>query len=814
MLKGDLFPRERPLDEKSLELLEFPKIRERIAALASFSGGRELALALLPSSDHASVARSHQEWLEARRLLELRASFGLGGVHDVRPAAEQARLGGVLTTEQLQDVRDTLQGARTLQDTVARLKDQLPVLWEAIGSLPDCRALQQEIDRCVGPRGEVLDGSSPLLARLRTEARSAHDRLQDRLTELLTSSRYRTMLQEPIITLRNGRYVMPVKADFRGEFRGIVHDLSSSGATVFMEPLATIDLGNRWRELQLEEEREVARVLRQLSIMVGDYAPEVVASVEVLARMDLALAKARYGQQVRGIAPHLEAGSSDPPPEGAAGWPALGPLALVEARHPLLTGHVVPISLELAADFYALVITGPNTGGKTVALKTAGLLVLMAEAGVPVPAAQGTRIPLYPSVFADIGDEQSIEQSLSTFSSHMSNIIRILGTAGNDSLVLLDELGAGTDPTEGSALGRAILRRLLEHHVSTIATTHHNDLKAFAYNTPWVRNASVEFDAGTLSPTYRLTVGLPGRSNAIAIAERLGLPGELVAQARGFLEPEQLQAETLLEQLQREKDLAASLRQEAEELRRAADEARRRWSARLQEVDAAKEQMLEEARSQLAAEAETLQRSLREAARQVEQALRERRREELVAAAQTAQETEAALAGPRWQPPRRRRARQLEQPLRLAPGTQVRLRGLGQTAEVVSAPDAPEEEVEVQIGAFRAKVRRDQLEAAEGDARPWPSPGWAYALGSPDLVEPELHLRGLRVEEALTRLDEYLDTAFRGGLPWVRVIHGKGTGAMRRAVREALTRHPLVRSFESPGQEQGGEGVTVAHLAQ
>ena len=763
------------------------------------------------------MVQSHQEAAEAKLLLELRPNFALGGVHDVRPAAEQANLGGLLTPAQLLDVQDTLRGSRSFHRAIDLLKDRLPVLWERVRVLPDCRDVEDDVGGCIGPRGEVLDGASPTLAHLRREVRRAHEHLTGRLNDLLYSPRGRVVLQDPIITLRNGRYVVPVKADFRGELKGIVHDLSASGATVFMEPLETVELGNTWRQLQIEEERETERVLRRLSALVGDYASEIEQTVTVLAHADVTLAKAKYGLHIRGVAPNL------PPPTASRTQPAHLPqgngqlLRLTEARHPLLTGRVVPISLELGDDQRALVITGPNTGGKTVALKTVGLLVLMAQAGIPIPAAEGTVLPLYREVFADIGDEQSIEQSLSTFSSHMRAIIDILEQAGDDCLVLLDELGAGTDPTEGSALARAILERLLQRGVPTIATTHHSDLKAFAHNTPGIRNASVEFDEETLAPTFRLIIGLPGRSNAIAIAERLGLRAELADAARRLLHPQDLHVATLLADLQRERDAATRERHQVEEELEQATATRVRLDALQEQIEAEKEEMAEEAGRELTIEVEALKVDLRRATQEIQRALREQQREHLLAAASALQESEEKLASPRWRPARRRKAPQDAPPLRLSPGARVQLRGLGQTAEIVAAP-SPEGEVEVQMGAFRAKVKVDQLEAVDKRAltsADWRSPSqWAFSVGPTTPVESELHLRGLRVEEAIVRLEEYLDQAFRAGLPWVRVVHGRGTGAMRRAVRETLSGHPLVPSFESPPQREGGEGVTVAHLAQ
>jgi len=795
-------------------------VRERLAHLTSFSGGRERALGLMPTSELHHVLRSHAEWQEVKTLLELRPNFSLGGVHDVTAIAEQGQIGGLLTPEQLMDVRSTIAGSRNLRETLLRLQGRLPIWQKALGDLPDCGDVEDEVSRCIGARGEVLDQASDTLQRLRLNVRQAHDRLTTRLNELLTSSRVRTVLQDPIITLRSGRYVVPVKADFRGEFQGIVHDVSASGATLFMEPLDTINLGNAWRQLQIEEEREVERVLRVLSELVGDYASEIRQTVALLAHFDLALAKARYALQIRGIAPvTVSLASSAAATAPTAGREERGGayLFLKDARHPLLTGAVVPMTLNLDAGQRALVITGPNTGGKTVALKTVGILVLMNQAGMPVPVREESRFPLYAEVFADIGDEQSIEQSLSTFSSHMTNIIRILGQAKEDCLVLLDELGAGTDPIEGSALGRALLLHLLERNVTTIATTHHSDLKAFAHNTPGVQNASVEFDAETLAPTYRLIIGLPGRSNAIAIAERLGLPSALVERAKALLEPEGLAVEALLTQLQQERDAMTRLRTQTEVELHEAQALREQLAVQRQRLEEEGDSARAEAARELTLEAETLRRELARASKDIQRASQEQRREELVEASKTLEQAEKELATPRWRPPRRDATGGPTAPLRLAAGLRVWVKGLEQTAEVVALPEQGEEDVEVQIGVFRAKVKQDQLESLNGAVVPAQQPrrtSWAFATTPGEEVEPELHLRGQRVEAALGRLEEYLDLAFRASLPWVRIVHGKGTGVMRRAVREVLAKHPLVRAFETAPQEQGGEGVTVAHLNQ
>lgn len=816
MPTGSPFPQKNTLNQKSLQLLEFPKVRERIASQASFSAGKELALRLEPFADHAGAVRAQAQTAELLKLVEAGSNIGLGGAHDVRPYADSAQLGGLLTAPQLLDIRDTIESARSLHRSIERSASVTPRLWRQMAKLPDTLQLEREIGRCIGARAEVLDAASPTLARIRSHVKSTHERLLERLNQIMNSPRGRTVMQEPLVTLRNGRYVLPVKADFRGEFRGVVHDLSSSGATVFMEPLETLELGNDWRQAQLEEEREVERVLRELSDLVGDYANDVKQTVEILGWFDLTYAKAKYAKELHARPATITEVSAERPPL----------LRLNTARHPLLTGEVVPLSLELGGEVTELVITGPNTGGKTVAIKTVGLLVVMALSGVPIPVEEETEIPCYREVFCDIGDEQSIEQSLSTFSGHITNIISILARAKDDSLVLLDELGAGTDPEEGSALARAILSDLLERRVPTIATTHHSDLKAFAHNTEGVRNASVEFDLRTLRPTYRLIVGLPGQSNAISIAKRLGLPPRLVEAASDLMHPEHLQVEALLNELQHEREVSRKERARAAEARRKAEDAQRRWASHESEIEAKRTQILEEARQRVARQEEDVRTQLSRATQAIERALREQRREELMTAAKALQQVQERTGGKRWQTPRARQqqAAVAGLPLRLEPGARVRLRGLEQTAEVLQPPNA-DGEVSVLIGNFRAMLRPEQLEPLGGDGdgplrapstpaeRPARGPGWSFQAAPAVTVEPELHLRGQRVEEALEQLDQYLEDAFRAGMPFVRIVHGKGTGVMRQAVRDVLAHHPLVRSYETAAREMGGEGVTVATMA-
>jgi DNA mismatch repair protein MutS2 len=800
----------RALNDKALGTLEYDKVLARLAGLTSFSASRERALALRPSPDYAEVVRRQRLTAEARRMRRLKPNLGLGGTGDIRPAIQKAALGGLLETSELLEIHDTLAAVRFLRGNLTRLSLQLPLLAELAKAMEDLGDLMAEIATCVSRGGDIVDSASPALGAIRSQVRFAHDRLTRKLQDVLATAVARGIAQEPIVTLRDGRYVIPIKADFRGQLRGIVHDVSSSGATAFIEPLSAVELGNAWREAQLEETREVERILRRLSFLVGEDESALVTNVAVLAEIDLHLAKARLGDQMR---------ADDLPQDGAdQNWLVRGPaeLNLVEARHPLLTQDPVPISLRVGGAFHVLLITGPNTGGKTVALKTAGLLTLMAQAGLSIPALEGTRMPVFKDVYADIGDEQSIEQSLSTFSSHMRTIISILGEADSNTLVLLDELGAGTDPAEGAALARAIVEHLLQAGASTIATTHHGELKTFAQSTAGVSNASVEFDPYTLSPTYRLVIGLPGRSNALAIARRLGMPEEIVARAREEIAPEQLQIEALLSQIQQERDdLAASARAERAAAREA-EEIRRELARRLDLVENEREALLDQARADAEDELREARLKLRESIRSIEAAERTRADIPTVNEAMTAVEqgvTRLERRRPRQRRPPPRPSTQIRSQ-DILPGDRIWVRGLPQAGEVIGLPDE-RDEVEIRLGSLRTRVKVDQLERVERDSgsqRVTISLA-PRGLGEGASVAGQLEVRGQRVDEAVPRVEEYLETAYEAGIPQVRIVHGKGTGTLRRVVRERLGSSPIVASFETAEPSAGGEGVTVVHLA-
>ncbi len=814
------------MNDHTLRVLEFDKVLARLAELTTFSAGRSLAEELRPATDRDEVVHRQRITAEARRLRELHPRIGLGGSHDVRAVADKAARGGVLQATELLEIASTLVAAGELRRVIVRFRpdertpqrDGLPLLADLADRAEALPELAEEINRCIDHRAEVTDAASPALASLRRNVRLAHDRLHAKLQSFLTSTQYRDAIQEPIITLRDGRYVIPVKADQRGQVRGIVHDVSASGATVFLEPLPVVELGNTWRELQLEEQREVERVLRDLSAMAGEAADGIVETVAVLAELDLALAKARLATELD--APELPHAGEEQAWIVEAG----GPLHMLNARHPLLAlgpgseqgGSVVPITVTLGDDYTVLLITGPNTGGKTVALKTAGLLTLMAQAGLPVPADAGSTVPVFGDIRADIGDEQSIEQSLSTFSSHMTHIIEILATARRDSLVLMDELAAGTDPVEGSALARAILARLLDVGCLVVATTHHGELKAFAHTTPGVSNAAVDFDLETLRPSYHLTIGLPGGSNALTIAARLGLPPDIIAAARAAVDPDQAQVESLLTDIRRERDEAAADREAGEVARTGAEDAQRIAEEKLAEVEERLDEMVERTTAELEEDAKTVRNLLTQAEAAVESGRTKRAAERLAKALERKKQTEEKRPPRPKKPKPRAPAGDGPAPEEIQPGDHVWIEGYDRFGEALAVPDE-RGEVELQLGPLRGRMKLSQVERVErpkqrGGRAPEPLPTSTVApVDAPPL---ELEVRGQTVDEALPVLDQYLDQAYRAALPFVRIIHGRGTGTLRRQVHELLRKHPLVRSYETAQRQDGGEGVTVVHLAE
>ncbi len=788
------------MDARSIELLEFPQVRARLAAATAFPPSRRLAEALEPSDEPVIVARGLDETDQARALLAERPSVGVGGAHDIGPWIDRAARGGRLEPEHFLAIADTLDATARLATALG--EERRPLLRGLARQLHPLPALRSTLARSFDPTGELLDTASPALGGLRAAVRVAYDRLRRRL-DTLVASELGGALQEPIVTLRNGRYVVPVRAEARARVKGIVHDASGSGQTLFVEPLVVVELGNAWREAQAAVQEEEARILDELSALVGANATLLRESLDALARFDLWAAKAKLASEMDAV----RAETTDRPE-----------LELLSARHPGLTGRVVPIDVRLGGDFTALVVTGPNTGGKTVTLRTIGLLALMHQAGLHVPAAPGSRLPIFRDVFADIGDEQSIAQSLSTFSGHLSRIIRIVEAAGPGTLVLLDELGAGTDPTEGSALAQALLDHFIRVRALVAATTHYAELKVYAHDTPEARNASVEFDLDTLSPTYRLSIGLPGGSQAFAIAERLGLPEAIVADARSRLTESQRSFEETLASLRASESATAEAlgrardaEARAAEALRAAEEDRRRARRERDEVVRAAREEAEAILGALRAEVAGVRRTLE--------------RETVTGPALDAAVGRAEAQAARL--PAARAPEGSRQPTRRAwrVGEAARSRSAGWEGRVVGLDRGGRRAV-LETGGVRVSVDVRDLEptaavpvaagtGARGDGgRPTEASGSMerLRLGRARAVASSLDLRGARVEEALEALGRYLDDASLAGLDRATIVHGVGTGALRDAVRAAAGSHPLVRSVRAGNRAEGGEGATIIEL--
>ena len=780
----------------------------RLRGLCASGGGRALAEALAPSDDVEEVRRRQRLTAEALALRSLKPRFTLGAIGDVEPLVESAARGAMLPAQDVRAVAGFLGRARWVRNQLTPMARELPGLAHMAGRIGQFGPVIDAIDQAIQPSGEIRDDASPALPRLRAATREAHERLQTRMEGILHRAIDQGIAQEAIITERSGRSVIPIKAESRSHMRGLVHDVSSSGATVFIEPLATVELGNAWREARLAEERELERILRRLSEAIGAEAGAIEASLGAIAEIDVVLARGALGAEMDAALP--AAGDTD------IAWAVEAPseLALQTARHPLLRGEVVPISLSLGGDRPGVLVTGPNTGGKTVALKTVGLLALMAQAGMAVPAEPGSRFPVYEGVFADIGDEQSIEQSLSTFSSHMSNIIRILAEANAHSLVLLDELGAGTDPSEGAALGRAILSQLAAADVSVMATTHHGELKLFAHEATALQNASVDFDPETLAPTYQLRLGLPGRSNAIAIARRLGMPEAVLRDAEAAVGRDDASVEALLADLQAQLAAAADARAAEEFARGEAEEIRAGLVKSREDLDSRREGII--GRTELAMETELA--AVRRSLRAAEKRLLKQGRRDVEAARREVETAAARLSAVREKraETRRRRARRAQpppDPAAIRAGDKVFLTGVEQAGDALGPVDG-EGFVEVQLGALRSRVPVEQVErTTRHGSEVRGAGGGVHVDVAPARAESRLDMRGQTLDEALPAVESFLDAAYRAGLHRLELVHGKGTGRLRTAVRELLRQHPLVASFEGAERREGGEGVTIVRVA-
>lgn len=785
------------MQERVLNVLEFNKIREQLKDHASSSLGKEKAQHLMPSGDFQEVLKWQEQTDEAATVLRIKGHIPLGGLSDIRPSVKRAQIGGSLSPQELVAISAVLYASRQMKQFVLNLIENedvsLPHLGRLAGGIHVYFQEEKEINRCIRDDGEVLDDASEKLRSIRRQLRTLEGRIREKLESIIRSPSAQKMLSDAIITIRNDRYVIPVKQEYRGVYGGIVHDQSSSGATLFIEPQAIVDLNNSLNEAKMREKQEIERILTELSKMIAAISEGIYQNVSIMTEIDFMFAKALYAKRIHATKPEI---NHD------------GVIKLYEARHPLIDPEaVVPNTIELGEEFHSIVITGPNTGGKTVALKTIGLLTLMAQAGLQIPAQDGSKMAVFEAVYADIGDEQSIEQSLSTFSSHMVNIVDILQKLNDRSLVLFDELGAGTDPGEGAALAIAILDEALNKGAKVVATTHYPELKAYAFNREGVVNASVEFNVDTLSPTYKLLIGVPGRSNAFEISRRLGLKSHIIDRAKSLINTERTEVDQMIASLEENNKRAEENWREAEKTLNEAEKLYHELKQKMMEFSRKRDQLLEEAEQKAKEKLEEAQKK----ADDIIQRLRKMQKEQLAAVKdheliEAKKQLEAVLpvfAKSEQLPKRKKENRTFR------PGDEVKVLNLNQKGQLIEK--ANEKEWLVQIGILKMKVNEENLEYIKSPSAVEEKP-LASVKGKDFHVPLELDLRGERYEDALIRLEKYLDDVLLAGYPRVSIIHGKGTGVLRQGVREYLQQHRAVKSIRFGEANDGGTGVTIVNL--
>ena len=785
------------MNDKTIKTLEFDKIRRMLANECLSTMSMELAENLMPTNNPLEVAASQNETWEAVDYMDKTGSAPLHGFNDIREPLHKARIGLILSPDELLKVANTLKVSRTVKAVFQ--KDKNPAgqhLMELASALVSLAAIEETIERSIESEDRVADAASHELASIRRKIGLCHVKIRQKLESIVRSPHYKDALMDSIVTQRAGRYVVPVRQEHRGRVPGLVHDQSGSGATLFIEPLEVVEINNELRELELAEKEEVQRVLIQLTEALRPHEEPIGYALDSLARLDFAFAKARLAGLMRARRADINAS---------------GHVRIVRGRHPLIPAEtVVPISLELGKHFTSLLITGPNTGGKTVTLKTTGLFALMTQAGLFLPADDGCTMPVFDGVFADIGDEQSIEQSLSTFSSHMRNIVSILEQADSGSLVLLDELGAGTDPNEGSALAIAILERLKRCRSRVMATTHYSELKAYAIATAGVENASMEFDVESLRPTYRLTLGIPGKSNAFEISRRLGLQETVIESAREHLSKEIVRFEDVIQSAEKHKEAARRELEEAETLRREI--------ADLHKIADRERERLEKQRDKIIADAKDEARKVVEKARaEAEAAIKEIRQLKLNRGANTEKEIQQARdkirAAAEEVVESARMERLTPPPKDLKPGETVIFLDSQQNATVLTPPDA-KGDLTVQAGIIKLSTNVEKLRranAAERKAERREERSSKLRIGG---TSRELDIRGHNAEDGMMEVDSYLDEAFLSGLTEVNIIHGKGTGKLRAAIQDHLRYHPHVKTYRLGRFGEGEDGVTIVTLNQ
>ncbi|KAB2338774.1 endonuclease MutS2 [Cytobacillus depressus] len=783
------------MQERIFKVLEFNKVKEQLLEHVSSALGRRKAEQLMPSVDFEEVVRWQEETDEAVKVLRIKGNVPLGGIYNIRPHVKRSIIGGMLSPQELTQVASTVHASRQIKrfiDDFDIENEDLSILKTYTDQIIVLADLETTINNAIDDNGEVLDSASETLKSLRNQLRTKENRVREKLESMIRSSNAQKMLSDAIITIRNDRFVIPVKQEYKSHYGGIIHDQSSSGQTLFIEPQAIVQLNNELQGIRVKEQQEIERILIELSSKVAEFSTELETIVDVLAELDFMFAKARYSKRIKASKPKVN---------------NEGRIALFKARHPLIPEDVVVANdISLGKDFSTIVITGPNTGGKTVTIKTVGLCTLMAQSGLQVPALDGSEVAVFDAVYADIGDEQSIEQSLSTFSSHMVNIVDILNKVDFNSLVLFDELGAGTDPQEGAALAISILDTVYKRGARVIATTHYPELKAYGYNREGVINASVEFDIDTLSPTYKLLIGVPGRSNAFEISKRLGLNEEVINTARTYISADSNQVENMIAQLEESRRQAEAEREEANDLLRSAEKLHKDLQKQMVEFyeqkDAMHEKAAEKAEAiidQAKAEAEKVIRDLRKMRIEKSAEIKEH---ELIEAKKRLEEATPKIK--KTKKPASSKAAHV-----LKPGDEVKVLSFGQKGILLDK--SSDKEWQVQIGILKMKVHVKDLEFINSP-KPIETKPVATVKGKDFHVSLELDLRGERYENALHRVEKYIDDALLAAYPRVSIIHGKGTGALRQGVQEYLKNHRAVKKIRFGEAGEGGTGVTVVEF--
>ena len=784
------------MNERALRVLEFTKIREMLASYALSEFGRKKCLALTPLSDFAEVNRALDETEEAVVALTFLGGHPMTPFDDISEYLALAGKGSTLSQKALLSVAETLRSARAARSALVTDRENTPIITAMASRLQPMRQLEEDITEAILSEDEISDHASPALLDIRRHIRSANDRIREKLNSMAHGAAYSKYLMESIVTVRDGRYVLPVKQEYRQNVPGLVHDQSATGATLFIEPMAVVEMGNELKEWHMKERAEIERILAALSAQVADGGDLIAQNLSILQHLDFAFAKGMLSRELECVRPKMN---------------EAGKINLVRVRHPLINREkVVPCSLWLGDDFTSLIITGPNTGGKTVTLKTLGLMTLMAQSGLHVPGALGTELSTFEEVYADIGDEQSIEQSLSTFSSHMTNIVGIMNAVTPRDLVLFDELGAGTDPTEGAALAQVILDALLKIHVRTAATTHYSELKAYALSTKGVENASVEFDVATLRPTYRLSIGVPGKSNAFEISRRLGLPEYLIDNAKQLLSHDTIRFEDVIanaeyhrQVAEKERQLAEQARQETVQLR---NEAERLYKDMEEKREASTRKAKEEARrimEKARRESESILYDLKRMKKSANvpehevNALKKRMEDGIDSLSEGLSKPTGSFAQP---------------PKTVKIGDIVEITNLNTKGTVLSLPDA-KGEVQLQAGILKLKAHLSQLRLVQEKPKAKPVSSVRVNTGAMErTVHMSCDVRGMALDEAMAEVDQYLDEAVLAGLNEVTIVHGKGTGILREGLQRYLKTNGHVKSFRRGVYGEGEDGVTIVQL--